>query len=446
MRKILLLIFLVLPLANAQQWAITYGGSDWDEALLIQETDDGGYIVAGSTESFGAGGDFWVLKLNENGNVEWQKTYGGSDYDRAESIQQTDDGGYIVAGSTYSFGAGWSDFWVLKLDEDGNVEWQKTYGGSGWDEAYSIQQTSDGGYIVAGVTDSFGAGGDFWILKLNESGYIEWQKTYGGSDYDYAWYIQQTNDGGYIVAGYTKSFGAGYYDFWVLKLNESGYIEWQKTYGGSSDDFAKSIQQTDDGGYIVAGFTGSFGAGGGDFWILKLNESGNVEWQKTYGGSDYDRAESIQQTSDGGYIVAGSTHSFGAGLDDFWVLKLNENGNVEWQKTYGGSDYDRAESIRQTDDGGYIVAGFTGSFGAGGGDFWILKLDEKGEIPNCPYGNDTYAEVNETQVSPINTSATVRDTNVDPQETYVDPIDTDCEIRQVCPLPPPKAEKVPALS
>ena len=232
--------------------------------------------------------------------------------------------------------------------------------------------------------------------------------------------------------------------FLVLPLANAQ--QWAITYGGSDWDEALLIQETDDGGYIVAGYTYSFGAGNEDIWVLKLDEDGNVEWQKTYGGSDEDWAHSIQQTSDGGYIVAGYTYSFGAGEGDFWVLKLDENGNVEWQKTYGGSDYDRAKSIQQTDDGGYIVAGSTYSFGAGYYDFWVLKLDENGEIPNCPYGNDTYAEVNETQVSPINTSATVRDTNVDPQDTYVDPIDTDCEIRQVCPLPPPKAEKVPALS
>ena len=230
---IVLFILLLIPFpVLATEWAKTYGGSGYDVASSIQQTADSGYIVAGSTYSFSEDSDSWVLKLDSNGNVTWQKTYGGSGGDFASSIQQTTDGGYIVAGSTYSFGASYDyfDFWVLKLDSNGNVTWQKTYGGSGDDVATSIQQTTDGGYIVAGLTDSFGVAGyendDFWVLKLDSNGNITWQKTYGGSDYDYAYSIQQTTDGGYIVAGSTDSFGAGGYDydFWVLKLDSSGEI------------------------------------------------------------------------------------------------------------------------------------------------------------------------------------------------------------------------------
>ncbi len=288
--------------------------------------------------------------------AQWAATYGGSGYDWANSIQQTSDGGYIVAGSTSSFGAGSNDVWVLKLDANGNVEWQKTYGSSRNEGAFSIQQTSDGGYIVAGGTSSFGAGDyDFWVLKLDASGNVEWQKTYGGSDGEYAQSIQQTTDGGYIVAGYTNSFSAGNYDFWVLKLDSGGNVEWQKTYGGG---IARSIQQTSDGGYIVAGHTSSFGAGTDDFWVLKLDANGNVEWQKTYGSSRNEGAFSIQQTSDGGYIVAGYTAFFNIYSANFWVLKLDSGGNVQWQKSYGGSEGSGlASSIQQTSDSGYIVTG-----------------------------------------------------------------------------------------
>ena len=423
MRKLLLLlVFLVLPPASAQEWAVTYGGSNYDEAFTIQETDDGGYIVAGWTASFGAGSaDFWILKLNDSGNVEWQKTYGGSGWDGANCIQQTNDGGYVVAGCTCSFGAGLEDVWVLKLDENGNVEWQKTYGGSYWDWATSIQQTDDGGYVVAGYTCSFGVGlEDVWILKLDENGNVEWQKTYGGSNDDVAKSIQQTSDGGYIVAGVTGSFGAGLEDVWVLKLDEDGNVEWQKTYGGSWSDWAESIQQTDDGGYIVAGGTYSF-AGLEDVWVLKLDENGSVEWQKTYGGSDHDWAGSIQQTSDGGYIVAGVTGSFGACDWDVWVLKLNDSGNVEWQKTYGGSDLDGAWSIQQTDDGGYIVAGGTDSFRAGDWNVWVLKLDEDGDIPGCNIVGESDAVVTTPYVEVTNTNAIV-------QETHAIVIDTNANV------------------
>jgi predicted secreted protein len=197
------------------------------------------------------------LKLSSNGEIEWQKTYGGS-WDDVRSFQQTIDGGYIVAGWTGSFGAGGDDIWILKLSSTGDIEWQKTYGGSEYDRALSVQQTSDGGYIIAGKTDSFGAeGGDTWVLKLSSAGEIEWQKTFGGSSDDYASSIQETSDGGYIIAGKTDSFGAGGDDTWVLKLSSAGEIEWQKTYGGSSDDYASSIQETSDGGYmekVVGGF------------------------------------------------------------------------------------------------------------------------------------------------------------------------------------------------
>jgi len=257
----------------------------------------------------------------------WDVLYGGSNLDYAHSIQQTSDGGYIVAGSTKSFGAGYYDAWVLKLDSTGDVSWQKSYGGDKSDYAYSIQQTTDGGYIVAGRTKSFGAGdNDIWILKLESNGNVSWQKTYGGRDYDFADSIQQTSDGGYIVAGSTQSFGAGYYDAWVLKLDSTGDVSWQKTYGGSNLDYAHSIQQTTDGGYILAGY--SFSAGDNDILILKLESNGNVTWQKTYGASYSDYARSIQQTSDGGYIVAGYTPSFDGDDVDFWVLKLDSTGEI----------------------------------------------------------------------------------------------------------------------
>jgi uncharacterized delta-60 repeat protein len=323
-------------------WAKTYGALDPDIAYSIQQTSDGGFIVAGTTSSLGAGsGDFWILKLNSNGTVAWQKTYGGTDSDDPYSIQQTSDGGFIVAGTTGSFGAGSGDFWILKLNGDGTVAWQKTYGGTGYDDPYSIQQTSDGGYIVAGETTSFGTMNfDLWVLKLNAGGSVAWQKTYGGTSDGYPNSIQQTSDGGYIVAGRTASFGAGGLDIWVLKLNADGSIAWQKTYGGSDNDAAYSIQQTSDGGYIVAGGFDSFGTGILDIWVLKLNADGSIAWQKTYGGSGFEFSPSIQQTSDGGYIVTGRTASFGAGGTDIWVLKLNADGSIAWQKTYGGTGLD----------------------------------------------------------------------------------------------------------
>jgi len=363
----------------------TFGGNEYDAAYSIQQTGDGGYIAAGYTTSFGAGDDdIYVLKLDSTGSFKWQKTFGGSSDDLAYSIQQTEDGGYIVAGWTYSSGAGGYDAYVLKLDSDGIFQWQKTFGGTGEDKAHSIQQTTDDGYIVAGWTYSSGAGnGDVYVLKLDSDGNLEWEKPFGGSNEDGAYSIQQTTDRGYIVAGWTESFGAGNRDAYVIKLNSDGNLEWQKTFGGSNEDAAYSIQQTSDDGYIVAGWTKSSGAGGYDAYVLKLDSTGNLEWQKTFGrgNDDDDYAFSIQQTTDGGYVVAGETDSFGAGVYDTYVLKLDSAGNLEWQKTFGGSGHDYAYSIQQTTDGGYVVAGWTYSFASSDdNDVYILKLDSNGDL------------------------------------------------------------------
>jgi len=371
---------------KVETWQKTFGGEDSDIANSIQQTKDGGYIVAGWTKSSGSGGeDAYILKLNSRGKIEWQKTFGGEDSDIANSIQQTKDGGYIVAGWTKSSGSGGEDAYILKLNSKGEVEWRKTFGREDYDEANSIQQTKDGGYIVAGWTYSLGSGErDAYILKLNSKGEVEWQKTFGGEGNDEANSIQQTKDGGYIVAGWTYSLGSGERDAYILKLNSKGEVEWQKTFGGEDSDIANSIQQTTDGGYIVAGWTKSSGSRGEDAYILKLNSKGEVEWQKTFGGEYDDEARSIQQTTDGGYIVAGWTNSFGLERYDVYILKLNSKGEVEWRKTFGGEDYDEANSIQQTKDGGYVVAGWTTSFGSGGYDVYILKLNSKGEFDTTP--------------------------------------------------------------
>jgi uncharacterized delta-60 repeat protein len=418
------------------QWLRSYGGTGYDIANFVQATSDGGCIVAGDTGSFGAGGeDVWVLRLDQEGNIQWQRSYGGTDDEVANSIQETSDGGYIVAGDTWSFGAGDDDFWVLKLDQYGNIQWQRSYGGSDDDIAFSIQETSGGGYIVAGITGSFGAGGgDIWVLRLDQYGNIQWQKCYGGSDDEYALSIQESSDGGYLVAGYTESFGAGAWDAWVLKLDQNGNVQWQRVYGGSSLEVAFSMQATSDGGCVMAGATGSFGAGGGDVWVLRLDQNGNIQWQKCYGGTDFDAASCIQVTSDGGYIVAGGTESFGAGDGDAWVLRLDQYGNVQWQRVYGGSYVDRPFSIQVTSDGGYIVAGRTESFGVGG-DFWVLRLDSDGDIPGCPMMSNSNASIINTSVTGTSTAASVTNTSVTPVDTFATFSDTYCSLGTQCSYP-----------
>ena len=352
----------------------------WDTTKVLNGTHT--ITVAAIDNINNSGSASIAVNVNNLGGTTWQKTYGGNNADQAKSIQQTTDGGYIVAGWTDSFGTG-IDAYILKLKSDGSLDWYKTYGGSNDDAANSIQQTVDGGYIVAGCTYSFGDVGNVYILKLKSDGTLDWYKTYGGSGHEWANSIQQTVDGGYIVAGWTDSLGAGY-DAYILKLKSDGSLDWYKTYGGSGDDFANSIQQVADGEYIVAGQTYPFGADKGDVYVLKLKSDGTLDWQKTYGGSNDDAGDSIQQVADGEYIVAGYTRSFGAGYYDVYVLKLKSDGSLDWYKTYGGSNYDAANSIQQTVDGGYIVAGCTWSFGAGLSDVYVIKMDANGNTEPYP--------------------------------------------------------------
>jgi hypothetical protein len=307
--------------------------------------------------------------------TEWNKTYGGTDDDSAYSVVQTSDSGYALAGYTSSFGAGSLDAWLIKTDSLGNMLWDKTYGGTEQDECYSVVQTNDGGYALAGLTLSFGAGnGDAWLVKIDSSGNMLWYKTYGGTGQEWGLSVIQTSDSGYALAGSTTSFGAGGWDAYLVKTNVSSNIQWSKTYGGTGTEEANSVVQTSDGGYALAGSTTSFGAGSEDAWLVRTDAFGNVQWNTTYGGTSDDFAHSVVQTSDGGYALAGGTTSYGAGSYDSWLVKTDLNGNAQWDKTYGGTFGDAAFSVVQTSDGGYALAGSTTSFGAGMDDAWLIKI------------------------------------------------------------------------
>jgi len=362
-------------------WFKHYGGTNQDHGRCVDQTSDGGYIIAGDSASYAYGNyDFAIYKLDSSGSKIWFKHYGGSNSDYAYSIQQTSDGGYIGAGYTESYTNGGKDFAIYKLDSNGNKIWFKHYGGSNEDSGLSIQQTSDGGYIVAGYTKSYTYGNeDVAIYKLDSNGNKTWFKHYGGTNIEYGHSIQQTSDGGYVVAGTTYSYSYGSSDIAIYKLNSSGNKVWFKHYGGSSFDAGHSIQQTSDGGYIITGNTRSYSYGQDDFSIYKLDSSGNKTWFKHYGGTNIEYGHSIQQTSDGGYIVAGETNSYTYGGYDFAIYKLNSSGNKVWFKHYGGANTDRGYSIQQTSDSGYIVAGQTSSYTYGGVDFAIYKLDSIGD-------------------------------------------------------------------
>lgn len=377
------------------------GGTGYDYVYSINPTSDDGSILAGSTISEGAGSyDVIVAKLATDGSVDWQKIYGGTGYEYAKSVQETNDGGYMVAGYTTSIGTG-GDVWLLKLNSDGSVNWQKTYGGTGLDTVRSMMELSGGGYIVAGETDSFGSGSfDAWVLKLNSNGTVAWQKAVGNTGNEYAHSVRETADGGYIVAGETNSSGAGGSDFFILKFTSAGILSWQKTYGGTAFDSAYSIQETADGGYIVAGYTFSFGAGGNDFLILKLTSTGAISWQKTFGGIGNEETQSVVETIDGGFVIAGSTNGSmaGAGGEEMLALKLSSAGAMLWQKTYGASGDDHGTAMAERLSGDLLLAGHTSAFGAGLTDIMALSLDSSGECAACLTGTPSLALSN-TSVS-----------------------------------------------
>jgi len=353
---------------------------DWSSSLI--QTSDGGYVIAGFTSSFGAGeADVYVVKLDAHGNLQWTKTIGGKKAEVGSSLIQTSDGGYVIAGGTSSFGAGEADIYVVKLDAHGNLQWTKTIGGPDFDVGNSLIQTSDGGYAIAGSTQSFSAGGqDVYVVKLDANGNLQWTKTIGGKKEDGGNSLIQTSDGGYAIAGSTHSFGAGDGDVYVVKLDARGNLQWTKTIGGPASETAFSLIQTSDGGYAIAGFTASFGAGETDLYLVKLDANGNLQWTKTIGGKKEDVGFSLIQTSDGGYVIAGGTSSFGAGKWDVYVVKLGADGNLQWTKTIGAKNENFSiSSLIQTSDGGYAISSYTESFGAGKWDVYVVKLDKNGD-------------------------------------------------------------------
>ena len=278
-----------------------------------------GYVVVGYTASYGNGGnDAWLIKLDSHGNIEWNKTIGGSNNDGARVVLQTEDGGFIIAGGTTSYGAGESDGWLIKTDSAGEVEWFKTFGGVGVDLIYSADLTNDGGYVILGCSDCYNPVVTAWVKKLDKEGNVEWSKTFQGNNIKLK-SISHTTDGGFIIAGDTYS-DVTYSDIWVIKLDKEGNVEWSKTFNYYRSDLAFSVKQTMDGGFVVAGYSDSFGPRF-DILVIKLDPRGNTEWVKSFEGEHTNLAYSIQQTSEGGYIIAGERVSSGNG--DILIVKLS---------------------------------------------------------------------------------------------------------------------------
>jgi hypothetical protein len=370
-------------------WTRTYGGTSSDVGTSVQQTTDSGYIITGTTHSFGVGmDDVYLIKTDSNGDTLWTKTYGGTGDDKGSSVQQTADSGYIITGMTNSLGDSEYDVYLIKTDSNGDTLWTKTYGGTEHEYGLSVQQTTDDGYIIAGHTDSFGAGGDdVYLIKTDSNGDTLWTKTYGGGGHEKGKSVQQTIDSGYIITGYTGSFGFDA-DVYLIKTDSNGDTLWTKTYDGTvgndsgGNDCGYSVQQTADSGYIIAGITRFFGAYFDDVYLIKTDSNGDTLWTKTYGGTDHDGGLSVQQTTDDGYIVCGYTCSFYTGLFpdcNVYLVKTDANGDTLWTKFYGGSqvmdpDDEWGYSVQQTTDNGYIITGYTQSFGAGSDDVWLLRI------------------------------------------------------------------------
>ena len=377
------IVILICITAFAQPdtlWTKTFGGAGNDNGRSVKQTMDGGYIIVGYTDYEGFGStDMYLIKSDQNGDTLWTQTFGGSDDDYGCSVQQTTDGGYIITGYTSSYGVDYYDVCLIKTDANGNETWNQTFGGSDYDYGYSVQQTTDGGYIIVGHTGIY-INYDVYLIKTDANGNESWSQTFGGNVNEYGYSVQQTTDSGYIITGFTESFGVGG-DVYLIKTDADGNETWSQTFGGSDYDGGWCVQQTTEGGYIITGVTYSFGAGEFDVYLIKTDTVGNEIWSQTFGGSYYDHGFSVQQTNDGGYIIAGSIQYFVAGYSrDVYLIKTDANGNESWTQTFGENSNDEGWSVQQTTDGGYILAGYTCSYSNGDSDVWLIRLDSEGSL------------------------------------------------------------------
>ena len=388
-------------------FAITLGGSLNDSAQSVINTTDGGYAILGFTQSIDGdvsdkqneNFDYWVLKFDAQDQLQWSRTYGGSSDDRGQDIIQTQDGGYAIIGSSLSNdgdvsnNAGMEDYWLVKLDASGAVSWQKSFGFQGNDSGFSVIQTNDQGYLISGILDvsaSGGqgnssrtsnrhAGGEYWTIRLNASGDMLWSKFFGGSFTDMPEGIVETDDNGFIIVGGSDSFdiditnNLGSYDFWIIKISDVGDLLWEKSFGGEEIDQARAIVKSGDGNFVIAGDTRSNSNdvsnnnGAADLWLIKISPEGELIWERTIGGSSFDVSRSIKRTRDNGFILAGSSRSSdidvseNKGQNDAWVLKVDSNGNLQWERSIGGSNIDFAYGIAELNDNTIVVVGDTAS-------------------------------------------------------------------------------------
>jgi len=381
----------------------TYGGSNEDDAVSVASSIDGGYVILGSTQSndgdivdkTSTDSDYWVLKVDPQGEIQWSRTYGGSGDERASSISRTSDGGYIISGHSRSSDGdvsgneGFHDYWILKIDAFGNILWDRNFGFAGSDQAFEVFETNDGGYFATGfldITASNGQGndgrngvrhgvGEFWAIKMDVNGNRIWRRFFGGTNNDRSYDALQTSDGGFLLAGASESDdfditdGKGSYDFWVVRIDQDGDLVWTKSFGGSEIEIGYDAAHTSDGNYVMVGDTRSSDQditnplGNADSWVVKFDDTGAMIWQKTFGGSSFESARSITPLANGNYIVSGSTRSDNGdvtsnnGQNDAWAFIIDEAGTMQFQVSVGGSDLDFANDAMETSDSKIIIVG-----------------------------------------------------------------------------------------
>jgi hypothetical protein len=389
----------LIKMTIAQQLTFqkTYGGGANETGNSVQQTTDGGYIIAGTTESYGVKNgyyDVYLVKTDINGDTLWTRAYGGAVYDEGYSVHQTSDLGYIVVGHTSSFGNGGFDVYLIRTDMNGNLLWSKTYGGTSDDDGYDVKQTTDGGFIITGQTLNFGAiNHDVYLIKTDADGNLLWTRTFGGTGDDYGYSVQQTKDGGYIVGGNRSTAG-----FYIIKTNSAGDTLWTKTsYAGTTPhiNVAYSIKQTDDEGYIIAGITYPL-----HVLLIKTNSNGTTQWSKIIAGAAQDYALSVGLTTNGGYIIGGWTMSFPVGSYHSMLIRTDATGEIIWTKTYsGGGSSPVGYSVQQAADGGFIFLGSATGLGAGLWDMYLVKTDENGNTGSCLPGTASPSVTSVTTIS-----------------------------------------------
>ena len=415
MNRILLLVVLLFTGVNVKAqiaFQKKYVGSKYERCQSLLIDADGNYVMAGYTNSFGTDTfDVYVIKTNVMGDTLWTRTIGGLETDQGVDIQKTIDNGYVVVGSTYSFGAGGSDVYLIKLNNSGDTLWTRAYGGASDEGGNSIKQTGDGGFIIAGYTNSFGSGFiDVYILKVDSDGIFQWSKTFGGTSTESAYDIQLANNG-FIIAGYT-SLGAGNFDAYLINTDFSGNMIWSKKYGGASHDYGYSVQTTSDGGYILVGTILSSGAGNHDVYLIKTNSIGDTLWTKSYGGTLADYGYVVKQMPDDGYTIAGTSYSFfGTGsTSDVYLLNTNATGNLNWSRMIGSVSIDEAHTLALTSDGGFLIGGLSWSFGGGTQyDLSLIKCDSIG-FSGC-FENTPSTLTSSTRTDVVSPATLVTSTN-----------------------------------